>query len=236
LTSKLWNHSHHPDDVEWSCRESAKSLKVDYIDLYLIHWPVAYKRVDRDNIDYSSHVVDDSYDFIDTWREMERLKDIGLVKSIGVSNFNKDQLNRLINLAKYLPVVNQIEVHPYLQMEELIEFCNRHKIMIEAYAPLGAPTSPFGEGVKLMDDPVVTEIANDNGISSSAVLLQYLSQRGMVILPKSVNPKRIESNFAVNGFQLTSVEIDKLRKLNRNKSYYNLSDMESSKYYPWKTI
>jgi len=234
LTSKLWNHSHHPEDVEWSCRESAKNLKVDYIDLYLIHWPVAYKRVNRDGVDYDTHIVDDQYDYVNTWHEMERLKDIGLVKSIGVSNFNVAQLTRLIDSAKHIPVVNQIEVHPYLQRENLIEFCDRYKILIEAYAPLGAPTSPFGESIKLMEDPVVVEIAKDKQCTPALVLLKYLIQRGMIVLPKSVTPHRIESNFQCHDVvDLTPDEIDKLRKLNSNKSYYKLCDMMSSKYYPW---
>lgn len=159
---QLWNADHGYDSTLAACERSLKQLGLDYLDLYLVHWPVQGKR-------------------LDTWRAMEKLLELGKVRAIGVSNYMVRHLEELFAHCKVRPAVNQIEVHPYLPRLDVVNFCHKHGIVVEAYSPLT-------KGEKLGDPPLV-EIAAKYKKTTAQLLIRYALQRGCVVLPKSVTPK-----------------------------------------------
>ncbi|XP_057668948.1 aldo-keto reductase family 1 member B1-like [Diorhabda carinulata] len=212
ITSKLWPSFMRPDLVEPTLKESLKNLCLDYLDLYLIHWPAALKeggallpkRPDHDVLCVFSDV-----DYIDTWKAMEEVAKKGLAKSIGVSNFNKRQLERVLENATIKPVNNQIECHPYLNQKKLIAFCKSKNIAVTAYSPLGSPDRPWAKPTDpiLTEDPKVKAIAEKYKKSSAQVILRYLFQQGVIPIPKSVNKKRITENINIFDFELTPEDV-----------------------------
>lgn len=158
ITSKLWNTFHRPDLVRGALETTLKNLNTPYLDLYLIHWPHAFKedgdlfpKDDKENILFSNA------DFVDTWKEMEKAVDDGLVKSIGISNFNKRQMEKVLANCRIQPAVNQFESHPYLTQKKLSAFCKSKGIAVTAYSPLGSPSRPWvtNNDPVLLDDPMV---------------------------------------------------------------------------------
>lgn len=226
ITSKLWNTKHHPNDVEPHLLETLKMLQTDYLNLYLIHWPVDLMRGDNPfpmipNDDSGENApADPPISLEDTWRAMENLVTGGLVKSIGVSNFNQQQIQDILKIAKIPPAVLQIESHPYLQQNELIEFCNQNKIQVTAYSPLGNP-NPNRPGAS-KDDPVLfkeqvmIDIGKQYGKTAAQVAIRWQLDRHNVVIPKSVNPKRIEENCDVLDFQLSPQDMERISKLDRH--------------------
>ncbi|XP_060686469.1 aldo-keto reductase family 1 member A1-B isoform X1 [Hemiscyllium ocellatum] len=222
VTSKLWNTKHHPEDVEVSCCKSLDDLKLTYLDLYLIHWPHAFERGDIPFPKNPDGTI--RYDFIDykeTWKAMETLVKKGLVKAIGLSNFNSQQIDDIISIATIKPAVLQIECHPYLAQNELIGHCQKHGLVVTAYSPLGssdrlwkAPDEPV-----LLADTNIKAIAEKHGKSPAQVMLRWQVQRGVVAIPKSVNPARIAQNLQVFDFTLTEDEMKRIGTLNRNWRY-----------------
>ncbi|XP_030625831.1 aldo-keto reductase family 1 member A1-A [Chanos chanos] len=220
VTSKLWNTKHHPDDVESACRKSLSDLGLSYLDLYLMHWPMAFERGDEvmpKNPDGTIRYSDLHYR--DTWLAMEKLVDQGLVKAIGLSNFNARQMNDILSFAKHKPVVNQVECHPYLIQTELISHCQSQGVAITAYSPLGSPDRPWaapGEPT-LLQDPRVVTMAKRYGKTSAQVIIRWQVQRGVVCIPKSVTPSRIKENFEVFDFALTEEDMKQIESFNRNE-------------------
>ena len=184
VVTKLWNGDHH--NVEAGFDESLAKLGLDYIDLYLMHWPHACP-------DNDPFARDDSISYIETWQAMEKLLETraGKVKAIGVSNFSIKTLTELLKHAKVVPAMNQVETHPYNQEHELVQFCAEKGIVVSAYSPLGFINSP------LLHDEDIVAIANEigHGVTPAAVILSWNLQRGVVVLPKSVNPDHIQQNF-----------------------------------------
>lgn len=162
ITSKLWNTFHRPDLVLPALKKTLKDLNLEYVDLYLIHWPMAYKE-DRELFpkDANGKFIYSDVDYVDTWKVMEEAVQLGLAKSIGVSNFNSQQIERLLTVAKVKPVMNQIECHPYLNQKDLTEFCKSKGIVVTAYAPLGSPDRPWAkpDDPRLMDDAKLQQLA-----------------------------------------------------------------------------
>lgn len=154
ITSKLWNTFHRPDLVIDALKTTLKNLNTPYLDLYLIHWPLAYKE-EGDNFpkDENDKIIFSDVDFVDTWKSMEKAVDEGLTKSIGISNFNAAQTKRILDGARIKPVTNQVECHPYLTQQKLSAFLKSHDILVTAYSPLGSPNRPW----VTKDDPVLLE-------------------------------------------------------------------------------
>jgi diketogulonate reductase-like aldo/keto reductase len=192
ITTKLFNDDHGRDQARRAFSESLSKLGGDYIDLYLIHWPVPGR---------------DSY--LETWETLCSFREEGSVRSIGVSNFQIEHLERIIDATGVVPAVNQIELHPRLQQPELRRFHAEHGILTEAWSPLGK-----GE---LLDDPVIEEVASAHDRTPAQVVLRWHIQLGDVVIPKSVTPSRIEENFGLFDFELSSDEIDRLSELDRGE-------------------
>ncbi|MFF0493087.1 aldo/keto reductase [Nocardia sp. NPDC004068] len=188
VTTKLWNGEQGYDSTLRAFDESMTKLGLDYLDLYLIHWPVP--RLDR---------------YVDTFRAFQALKSQGRIGSIGVSNFNRDHLERLIDETGETPAVNQIELHPTFAQAELRAFHAEHGIATEAWSPLG-------QGAELKDR-TVTEIAQETGRTPAQVVIRWHLQLGNVVIPKSVTPSRIRENFDVFSFELTPEQMDRIAKL-----------------------
>jgi 2,5-diketo-D-gluconate reductase A len=193
VTSKLNNSFHQPEQVRQAFQGTLDALDIDYLDLFLIHWPLPMLSVD----------------YLDTWRAMEGLLEGGKVRAVGVSNFNDTHLQRLIDAGAAVPTVNQIEIHPYLNQDRLRHFDRDHGICTESW-------SPIARG-KVLDDPTVSAIATDAGRSPAQVVLRWHLQRGEIVIPKSVTRARVEENFALFDFALSDDQMAAISALNRDE-------------------
>lgn len=199
ITTKLWNDCH--DDVLGAVNESLKKLKTKYVDLYLVHWPVN---------------LNGKFNLEKVWRQMENLVKIGKARSIGVSNFGVKNLEKLLSFCEIKPVMNQIELHPYLPQNEIRNLCKEHCIKITSYSSFG---SSFESEVSLMDDPVLKEVAEKNNCSVRQVILGYLIKSGIVVIPRSKSYEHLKMNWEV-------VEIDDsdVKKIESIKTKFRFID------------
>ena len=189
LSDKVWNTSRGYDAVQAACRKSLKKLKTDYFDLYLIHWPASMKL-------YPNWEEINS----DTWRGMEALYKDGLVRNIGVCNFKVHHLEALKKTAEIMPLINQIELHPGFPQADLLEYCHKEKIVVEA-------SSPLGNG-QIIQNETLRDIAKEKGISEAQVCLRWAIQKGAVVIPKTTNKERLISNMDVFHFELSDGEMN----------------------------
>ncbi|CAH0599601.1 unnamed protein product [Chrysodeixis includens] len=237
ITSKLWNTFHRPDLVKGALLKSLENLQIKYLDLYLIHWPQAYKEeAELFPTDEAGKIQFSEVDYIDTWKALEPLAGEGLVKSLGVSNFNSGQLKRLLQVASVKPVTNQIECHPYLNQRRLKDFCESHDIKITAYSPLGSPDRPWAkpEDPQLMEDPKLKAIADRLGKTVAQVLIRYQIDRGNIVIPKSVTRSRIESNFQVLDFKLSHEDVSLIDSFDCNGRLVPMTASLGHKYHPFE--
>lgn len=191
ITSKLWNNVRGYDHVIEHVHATLAKMHLDYLDLFLIHWPApGYEEV---------------------WRALEDLYQAGLLKSIGVSNFTPAQLTQLMVTAKTKPMINQIETHPYFQQDESHAFLMENDILHESWSPLG------GGQTNALSEPVITKIAAQHHKSAAQIILRWHVQRGEVVIPKSIQPKRMAENLALFDFQLSEPEMEAIRALDRNQ-------------------
>ena len=236
VTSKLWSTDADTKDVKPAIEKSLKNFNLSYLDLYLVHWPVPYQKSDdlfpKDSDGKPLHA---DVDLLDTWRAMEELVDSGLTKSIGISNFNIQQVDYIVNNARIQPVINQIEVHPYLLNKELIAHCRSKNIVITAYSPLGSPGRPTGEGKrKILEEPKLLEIAGKYGKTPAQVLIRYQVQIGNVVVPKSVTKERIISNIDVFSFRLTDEDIKAIENFNYTERIVSVPQDKNHLSYPFR--
>lgn len=185
VTTKLWRGDKNPAKA---LDKSLKRLGLDYVDLYLMHWP--------------------QDDRIEAWKVMEQLHASGKAKAIGVSNFTIKHLTELMGKTSIVPAVNQVEFHPFLYQKELLEFCNKHKIVVEAYSPLA-------HGAKL-PDPTIVKIASHYDKSPAQIMIRWAIEHGMVVIPKSKNPERIAQNLDVFDFKIDAKDMEQLNSLNED--------------------
>jgi 2,5-diketo-D-gluconate reductase A len=195
VTSKLNNGSHRPDDARKAFNQTLEALGFDYVDLFLIHWPLPMK--------YGG-------DFVSTWETLAEFYREGRARSIGVSNFQAHHLRRLHAQSDVPPAVNQIEISPYLTQDDLRVFCIEHQIAVEAWSPLA-------KGGELLVDPEVRRIANETGKTPAQVVLRWHIQRGDIVFPKSVKPARIRENFEIFDFELSGVDVAAISALDRDQ-------------------
>lgn len=232
ITSKLWNTDHRKESVTKACESTLADLNLEYLDLYLMHWGIAIPPNDTppnnptgrwtEQLDEQGVLITEKVSIRETWEAMESLVEAGLVKAIGVANFTAPMLNDLLSYAKILPAVNQIELHPYLQQTELIEFCRYHGIAVTAYSPLGSPGNYSDKGFPILtEDDAIKTIAVNHGKSPAQVLIRWGIQRGTVVIPKSITPERIRENLSVYDFSLTEAEMQKIGGLDRKLRFVN---------------
>jgi diketogulonate reductase-like aldo/keto reductase len=193
--TKIWNNNHRPDRVRPAFDASLKRLQLDYVDLYSIHTPFAFKAGDeQDPRDPSGNVIyDKAVTLTDTWKAMESLVDEGRCKAIGLSNVGLEQLKEVVESARVKPAVIQVESHPYLPEWDLLDYCKRNGIVLQAFAALGHGIEP-----KLIDDPVITAIAKRVNKTAAQVLLAWALQRGTAPLTTSTRVRYIQENFDVS--------------------------------------
>jgi 2,5-diketo-D-gluconate reductase A len=194
ITSKLNNSFHEPDAARGAFDQTLQALDSDYVDLFLIHWPLP--------------TLYDG-DFASTWKVMEEFKADGRARSVGVSNFQPDHLERLAAESELVPAVNQIELHPYFQNRDVARYDAEHGIATEAW-------SPIAQG-DVLDDPVLVEIAETIGRSVPQVVLRWHIQHGWIVFPKSTTPERIEENFRIFDFELDADQMAKIDDLDRGE-------------------
>ncbi len=194
VTSKLWNDDKGYENTLAAFNRTLEDLQLDYLDLYLIHWPIA--KASKENWKEANS---------ESWRALEELYNQGKIKAIGVSNFLEHHLEPLFETAKIKPMVNQIEFHPGMLQEKVVEFCKKHNILVEAWAP-------FSNG-QVLSNPVLKEIADKYGKTVAQITLRWIMQKDIVPLPKSVTPERIKSNIEVFDFEISPQDVDRIDRL-----------------------
>ncbi|KAI1658954.1 Aldo/keto reductase [Daldinia decipiens] len=229
ICTKVWQHLHEPDEVKWSLENSLQNFGLDYVDLFLVHWPIAAERDDK----YMPKIGADGKYIIKkeltenpepTWRAMEELYEAKKARAIGVSNWTIPGLKKLLQLAKVKPAVNQIEIHPFLPSQELVEFCQQNDILPAAFSPLGSQDQVPNTGEKVRTNKTLIEVADRSGYTLAQVLLAWGVRRGYVVLPKSSTPSRIESNFQVP--QLADADFEAVNSVakDRHTRFVNMKD------------
>lgn len=238
VTSKLWNTYHAPQHVRPALERSLRDLQLDYLDLYLVHFPIAQEFIpfeqryppgwfldsDRPELGMKTAKIP----LADTWRAMEELVTAGLVRNIGVCNYNVALLRDLLSQAEIRPAVLQVELHPYLTQEKLLRFCSEEGIAVTGFSPLGAvsyvPIGMAEQNESVLDKPVVHSAAERHRKTPAQVVLRWGVQRGTAIVPKTSRPERLRENLAIFDFDLSTREMAAISALNRNRRFNDPGD------------
>ncbi|MEE6477831.1 hypothetical protein FKM82_011648 [Ascaphus truei] len=238
-TGKLWSTFQVPDKVRPALERTLQDLQLEYMDLFIFHSPIELKpEDDLFPVDENGCSIYHNTDIRDTWEALEACKDAGLVKSIGVSNFNRRQLELILNKPglKHKPVCNQVECHIYLNQSKLLAFCKPQDIVLVGYSVLGSSRDEKWvdqDSPVLLEDPALNTIAKKHSRTPAQVAMRYLLQRGIVVLAKSYNPVRIKQNFQVFDFQLSAEDTKTLDALNKNMRYVKTSQWKDHPKYPY---
>lgn len=223
ITSKLWNDKHAEKDVIPACRQTLRDLQLDYLDLYLIHWP--FPNHHAPGVDVNSrdpHAVPYIHEsFMKTWRQMETLVEMGLVRHIGTSNMTIPKLKLLLHDAKILPAANEMELHPHFQQPELFQFCLDNRLAPIGFAPIGSPTRPdrdrTPEDTVDIEDPVIVRIANRLRVHPAVICIKWAVQRGQIPIPFSIHPEQYWANLkAATTEPLTNEEMQVIAGIDKN--------------------
>ncbi|XP_013186405.2 aldo-keto reductase AKR2E4 [Amyelois transitella] len=228
VTTKLWNTQHKREQVTEALKTSLEKLGLDYVDLYLMHWPLGL------NDDYTHSSVD----FMETWRGLEDVVNQGLAKGIGVSNFNEDQIRRVLTEGNIKPAVLQIEIHPQIIQTDLVSYAQSQGLVVMGYSPLGSLVMRFGmmfPGPRV-DDPKLVKIAQKYGKSTPQVVLRWLVDRNIVPVAKTTNPKRLRENINIFDFTLEKSEMEDINQYDSKKRYTQPSFWQNHPYYPFEKV
>ncbi|XP_004535792.1 aldose reductase [Ceratitis capitata] len=232
IVTKLAGIHHDPQLVEYACRKSLTNLNLDYIDLYLMHFPVGQIHKGDDNVHGTLDLSD--VDYLDTWRAMEKLVDLGLVRGIGLSNFNAQQTERVLRECRIRPLVNQVECHPGFNQKKLIAFSKQNNIVITAYCPLARP-KPDQQWPPFLYDAKAKNLAKKYGKTTAQICLRYLLQLGTIPIPKSVSKSRIAENFEIFDFELSEDDMENMDVYNTGQRLIPFSGMSHHKYFPFNS-
>ncbi|KAF2828612.1 Aldo/keto reductase [Ophiobolus disseminans] len=229
ICTKVWNHLHEPEEVAWSINNSLQKLGMDYVDLFLLHWPIAAEKNDENMPKIGSdgkYIIkkDLTQNPKPTWRAMEALYTSGKARAIGVSNWTIDGLNNLLSFAEVKPAVNQIEIHPFLPNTDVVKYCLDNDILPAAYSPLGSQNQVPSTGEQVRTNPTLNEVAKRSGHDLAQVLLAWGLQRGYVVLPKSSTPKRIASNWEIPELSKEDFEAVEEVAKGRHTRFVNMKD------------
>ena len=223
ITSKLWNDKHAAKDVVPACKQTLQDLQLEYLDLYLIHWP--FPNHHAPGVDVNSrdpHAVPYIHEnYMKTWRQMERLVERGLVRHIGSSNMTIPKLKLLLQDAKIKPAANEMELHPHFQQPELFQFCLENQIAPIGYSPIGSPGRPerdrTSDDTVDIEDPVIVKIASRLNVHPAVVCIKWAAQRGQIPIPFSIRPEQHLSNLkAVITEPLTEEEMREIATIDKN--------------------
>jgi len=239
ITSKLWNTHHKRHAAYTDLDTTLRQLKLHHLDLWLMHWPLAFIQASTRSGDTTQAATDqngkvmlDNVPILETWTAMEEMHKNGKARAIGVSNFTLPMLQQLLSVCEIPPAVVQIELHPYLQQAELIEFCLSKGIHVTAYSPLG---SQLSDNVDLLQDPVITEIAKSRNKTPGQIVLQWNLQRHISVIPKASSPEHMQENLQVFDFELTSEEIRKIEGLDRGLRFLSAQKIWGIALFPEET-
>lgn len=234
VVSKLWNSFHHPDHVKMALKRTLSDMGLDYLDLFYIHFPIAFKYVPFEEKyppgfytgkedEKNGHITEAHVPIIDTYRALEQCVEEGLIKSIGISNFSGSLVQDLLRQCKIKPVALQVEHHPYLTQEHLVEYCKDNGIQVVAYSSFGPQSyielnHPLAKNTpNLFHHDTIKQIANNHNVATSQVLLRWATQRGIAIIPKSSKKERLQDNLMIDEkLTLTHKELEAISKLNKN--------------------
>ena len=233
VTSKLWNTYHRQEHVEAACRRSLEDLGLDYVDLYLVHFPIALSYVDFNDRYPPEWLFDpeaenpsmqlDAVPLSETWAAMEQLVQNGLARQIGVCNYSASLLHDLMSYARIKPAMLQIESHPYLTQEALLRTARQYDIAVTAFSPLGALSyvsiDMASANDSVLTEPVVIAAAQRTGATAAQVVLRWGVQRGTAVIPKTSNPERLIENLSLSGFTLNDDEMAAISALNQNRRF-----------------
>lgn len=222
ISSKVWYSYNTLDKMRRCLDDTLRELKVDYLDLYVLQWPISFKDVAGVEPDHPYTPSETEIDFIEMYKNMEVFLKEGKIKNIGVSNFSIEQLKDVLNYCDTKPVTNQIELHPYLQNDEMSEFCKKNDILVSCYGPIGAgEQSNFPDKPALLENSCLVSIGKKYNKTSAQVCLRWAIQKGYVVLPKSVHNERILENIQVFDFELSPDDMRSIHNINEKLSVYS---------------
>jgi D-xylose reductase len=243
VTSKLWNTYHRKEHVRPALERTLADLGLDYLDLYLIHFPISQKFVPFD-VRYppewfydpsasSPRIEEDPVPILETWHAMEELHREGLVKNIGICNFGTSLIRDLLSSCSIRPAVLQVELHPYLSQEKLVRYCQQEQIAVTGFSPLGAQ-SYIELGVEksqaVLNDPAILAIAKAHQKSAAQITLRWAVQRGTAVVPKTSQPSRLKENLELFDFELSASEMTEIGQLDRGQRFNDPGDFTEAAF------